>query len=94
MARGLVAPERAPEMEQWAYVWHRWVGATFLREYRQVMGESPLLPLGYDELRVLLDVLVLEKTLYEVNYELNSRPDWVDLPLRGLLEELRSHQPE
>jgi maltose alpha-D-glucosyltransferase/alpha-amylase len=94
MARGLVAPERAPEMEQWAYVWHRWVGATFLREYRQVMGESPLLPLGYDQLRVLLDVLVLEKTLYEVNYELNSRPDWVDLPLRGLLEELRSHQPE
>ena len=28
---------------------------------------------------------VLEKALYEVRYELNSRPDWVDIPLRAVL---------
>jgi maltose alpha-D-glucosyltransferase / alpha-amylase len=43
---------------------------------------------------VLLDVLVLEKTLYEINYELNHRPDWVDIPLRGLLQELGNHPHE
>jgi len=94
IARGIVAPERVQEMERWAYVWHRWVGATFLREYRQVMAESSVLPVGHDELRVLLDVLVLEKTLYEVNYELNNRPDWVGIPLRGVLQELGHYQYE
>jgi hypothetical protein len=26
--------------------------------------------------------------LYELTYELNNRPDWVAIPLRGLLEML------
>ncbi len=34
----------------------------------------------------MLAVLVLEKALYEVGYELNNRPDWVEIPLRGLLD--------
>ena len=86
--RGIIPPERAPEMEHWAYVWHRWVGAAFLREYRQLMAESPVLPAAHAELRLLLDVLLLEKVLYELNYELNNRPDWVGIPLRGAIEEL------
>ena len=33
----------------------------------------------------LIDLFVLEKALYEVNTELNDRPDWVAIPLRGIL---------
>jgi maltose alpha-D-glucosyltransferase/alpha-amylase len=88
-ARGIIAPDRAPGMEAWAYTWHRWVGATFLREYRRHMADSPVLPHAHDQLRVLLGVFVLEKVLYEVNYELNNRPDWVGIPLRGVIQELR-----
>ncbi len=33
----------------------------------------------------LLRLFLLEKALYEVIYELNNRPDWLDIPLRGLL---------
>ena len=29
---------------------------------------------------------MLQKVLYELNYELNNRPDWVSIPLRGLLD--------
>jgi maltose alpha-D-glucosyltransferase/alpha-amylase len=29
---------------------------------------------------------MLQKTLYELSYEVNNRPDWVSIPLRGLLE--------
>jgi maltose alpha-D-glucosyltransferase/alpha-amylase len=36
-------------------------------------------------LKRLLDTLLLEKAAYELSYELNNRPDWVDIPLRGLL---------
>jgi len=35
---------------------------------------------------VLLDAFVLEKAVYELNYELNNRPDWVRIPLRGILQ--------
>ena len=33
---------------------------------------------------VLLDFYLLEKCIYEIGYELNNRPDWVEIPLRGL----------
>ncbi len=38
------------------------------------------------ELEALLNISVLQKVLYELNYELNNRPDWVSIPLRGLLD--------
>ena len=34
----------------------------------------------------LLQLFIVEKAAYEVCYELANRPDWVDVPLRGLLE--------
>jgi len=35
--------------------------------------------------RALLDVFVIQKAAYEVGYETAMRPDWIDIPLRGLL---------
>ena len=92
-ARGIVPVERAAATEAWARVWHKWVGAAFLREYLDTIGESPILPRTPEDMRLLLSVMVLEKALYEVDYELNNRPDWLRIPLRGLIEELDSrHQ--
>jgi len=34
---------------------------------------------------MLLEVCLLEKVVYEVCYELNNRPDWVGIPLRGIM---------
>ena len=34
----------------------------------------------------LLQVFVLDKALYELNYELNNRPEWVQIPLRGIYD--------
>lgn len=31
-----------------------------------------------------LSLLIAEKALYEVRYELNNRPDWLDIPLNAL----------
>jgi trehalose synthase-fused probable maltokinase len=33
----------------------------------------------------LVRVFLLEKAIYEIAYELNNRPDWVEIPMRGLL---------
>jgi maltose alpha-D-glucosyltransferase/alpha-amylase len=32
---------------------------------------------------MLIRVFLLEKAVYEIGYELNNRPDWVIIPLKG-----------
>ena len=34
----------------------------------------------------LLDLFLVEKALYELRYEVAHRPDWITIPLRGLLQ--------
>ena len=58
--------------------------------YFEQMGKSPLLPSSESELALLLDVHLIEKALSELSYELDTRPHWVELPLRGLLGILES----
>jgi maltose alpha-D-glucosyltransferase/alpha-amylase len=36
------------------------------------------------DLETLLQTYILQKAIYELNYELNNRPDWVIVPLRGI----------
>jgi maltose alpha-D-glucosyltransferase/alpha-amylase len=43
-------------------------------------------PQTTDDLDLQLSTMLLEKALYELRYELNSRPDWVRIPLKGILE--------
>jgi predicted trehalose synthase len=33
-----------------------------------------------------LDAHLLEKAIYELGYELNNRPDWIRIPLQGILD--------
>jgi maltose alpha-D-glucosyltransferase/alpha-amylase len=35
--------------------------------------------------RQLLDLFLLEKALYEIEYELTNRPSWVHIPLEATL---------
>jgi len=43
-------------------------------------------PQNQEDLEVQLTTMLLEKALYELRYELNLRPDWVSIPLRGILD--------
>jgi predicted trehalose synthase len=38
----------------------------------------------------LLRVFELEKVVYELRYELNNRPDWVAIPVAGIVRLLES----
>jgi maltose alpha-D-glucosyltransferase/alpha-amylase len=89
LGQGASAPIRAEDVsrvEPWARYWYGWVSARFLKGYLDAARPGGFLPSSHAELAVLLDVLLLEKALYELGYELNSRPDWVELPLRGIRE--------
>jgi maltokinase len=52
--------------------------------------EPSLLPPGEAPTRQLLAVFELEKAVYELRYELNNRPDWVAIPVAGVLRLLES----
>jgi maltose alpha-D-glucosyltransferase/alpha-amylase len=80
----------AASLEMAARLWHRWISAIFVRSYLETAGSGDFLPKEMNEVRVMLDAYVLEKALYELGYELNNRPDWVRIPLRGILELLES----
>jgi maltose alpha-D-glucosyltransferase/alpha-amylase len=83
---GNLQEEHLPELEPWTGFWYRWVSAVYLRAYLDVLQESDLLPRSKSELSVLLDAHLLEKAVYEIGYEINNRPAWVKIPLRGVLQ--------
>jgi maltose alpha-D-glucosyltransferase / alpha-amylase len=83
-------PEDIPAMEQWADFWNIWVSAVYLKSYLDSVGPAGFLPGDEEELQIMLDVLYLEKAVYELAYELNNRPGWVCIPLQSILRFLET----
>ncbi len=61
------------------------VADAFLQAYREAMQQFPGLIPEPQQADSLLFALLLEKSLYELLYELNNRPTWLHSPLDGLL---------
>jgi maltose alpha-D-glucosyltransferase/alpha-amylase len=76
-------------LEGWLRAWHESVSTTFLQAYRNRLGDSPLLPRDPEHFRILLDSFLLEKALYELGYELNNRPAWANIPMKGIIAILK-----
>ncbi|MGA7668983.1 MAG: maltose alpha-D-glucosyltransferase [Nitrolancea sp.] len=83
---GLIRPEDAPSLDPWARFWTMWVSSYFLKGYLSEPGIDAVLPSSREDLQTLLDAFVLEKAVYEVGYEMNSRPEWLAIPLSGILQ--------
>jgi maltose alpha-D-glucosyltransferase/alpha-amylase len=83
-------PEDAVALEAWAAYWTQWAGGAFLRGYLEFSTNLRSAPKTEQELRILLGAYLLEKALYELTYELNNRPEWVRIPLRGILQLMRA----
>jgi maltose alpha-D-glucosyltransferase / alpha-amylase len=83
--RGMTRPDEVGELDTWARFWAAWASAAFLEAYRgEAERDTSFLPAREDQFRVLLEAHLLEKAVYELGYELNNRPDWIAVPLRGL----------
>jgi trehalose synthase-fused probable maltokinase len=71
--------------EPWARLWEAAVGSTFLSAYLAGTRDESFVPQDDDAFDDLLGVLMLDKALYELQYEINNRPDWVLVPIEGLI---------
>jgi maltokinase len=74
LLRGTPAPEG----------WEIHAREQFLTAYFEAVDPS-LLPSGQLAIERLLAVFELEKAVYELRYELDNRPDWVGIPVAGIL---------
>jgi trehalose synthase-fused probable maltokinase len=61
----------------------------FLTGYLETV-DATLLPVGESAVERLLTVFELEKAVYELRYELNNRPDWIHIPVAGILRMLET----
>ncbi len=77
----------------WADAWAKWVGAEWLAAWLAEAGAAPFVPKDPDVLARMLDFYLLEKVIYEIHYELNNRPDWLAIPLAGLVDLLATESP-
>jgi len=68
-------------LENWADQWQHYVSRFYLGAYMERLGMGSELSPEND---ILLRIFLLEKAVYELGYELNSRLDWVSIPLRGI----------
>ena len=74
LQRGTAAPEG----------WEGRAREAFLDGYSKTVDPS-LLPPGQTAVEQLLAIFELEKAVYELRYELNNRPDWIQIPVAGIM---------
>lgn len=73
-------------METWGLYWYRCVCNFFLKAYFAKTQKSSLLPQDEKGLLLLLKLYMLEKAVYEIEYEINNRPDRLKIPCRGVMD--------
>jgi maltokinase len=71
--------------------WEERARAQFLDGYRKTIDQH-LVPSGAS-MDKLLKVFELEKAVYELRYDLNNRPDWVKIPVAGIVRMLEEEVP-
>lgn len=77
--------EDLPFLEKWAHQWFHYVSQFYLTAYFDTAEGQNFLPPDTEGRRLLLRTYILEKAIYEIGYEMNARPDWLRIPLRGVL---------
>jgi maltose alpha-D-glucosyltransferase/alpha-amylase len=78
-------PAALTRMAEVADAWRQRAVDGLRAAYRKEMRGCRAFPASKLQAKALIDFFTLEKAVYEVNYELANRPDWVGIPLNGIL---------
>ena len=80
------------QLRPWAHFWNFWVSVNFLKGYFEATRQAAFMPKTSAEIALLLDLFILEEAVYELGYELNNRPEWVELPIAAILQLLTERE--
>jgi maltose alpha-D-glucosyltransferase/alpha-amylase len=81
-----IRPHDREALAGYADLWATRSSQVFLGAYLDRAGAAVFVPEDRAALRRLLRSYLVLKVLYELRYELNHRPKWVAIPLRGMLK--------
>lgn len=83
----MMAPDRpSSAAADWLERWEWEIRTAFLDGYRSTAmpGKAVFLPGTWEECAGIIHVYEVDKVLYEIQYELRNRPNWLPIPLTGL----------
>jgi maltose alpha-D-glucosyltransferase / alpha-amylase len=82
----VLRPENSEKLEPIANLWYQCISKEFLHAYLNTVEQyEGLTPTNHEDLQTLLHAYLLNKAIYETHYELQSRPEWIKVPLKGIL---------
>jgi maltose alpha-D-glucosyltransferase/alpha-amylase len=87
-----IRPEDIPVLEPWTNLWYQYVAGIFLKSYIETAKNTHLFPENNEDFTMLLTSFLLEKAVYELGYELNNRPEWTSIPIKGILQLLETNK--
>lgn len=93
MNNTLIKLENMSHLELWADFWYQAVSSIYLKSYLNHISTSAtvsIIPQEKEDIDYLLQFFLLEKAIYELGYELNTRPDWIDIPCKGIAYYLKN----
>ena len=80
-----LSPEDRAALVKQMRVWGDRLTAVYWDSYKAALGDSSLWPVDEDAVHQLLELFLLEKAFYEIEYEITNRPSWVHIPLEATL---------
>jgi maltose alpha-D-glucosyltransferase/alpha-amylase len=89
-----VAPDENGKLGAALAEWRERAATTFLAAYREIMTNQRLWPADPPAAERMLNFFLLEKAVYEIEYELAHRPEWLRVPLTGMIRILSQHSNE
>jgi len=78
-------------LEQWAHQWFHYISRFYLTAYLDRAAGNSFIPSVEEDVQLLLRTYMLEKAIYEVSYEMNARPEWLRIPLRGVMNVMEGY---
>ena len=79
-------------LEAWAEQWYHYASGFFMHAYLGKTMGTGVVPAKEEDFEILMQTFLLEKAIYELGYELNNRPDWVLIPIRGIKYIMRKYK--
>ena len=71
-------------LEEWAEQWYHYMSGFYLKAYLEKAKDHAFIPSNQEDFSILIQTFLLEKAIYELNYELNNRPGWSIIPMKGI----------
>ena len=84
LLQGNFTKEEIKNLQGPAEAWYKIMYGAFLESYLKEASGHSIIPENKNDFTVLLETFILEKAIYELNYELIYRPDWIVIPIEGI----------